>query len=412
MSAVHPSSLSHESRRRANAGRRVVRAGTIIPFSGEKPARGLKALNAPLAVIDDGVIEAQDGTIVAVEPYRSWRRRPGTAAAAVLDLGETCLAPGLVNCHTHLELSHMHGKTHLGEGFHNWVRSLTALDGKASHDYARNAMEQTMADMAASGVAAVGDISSRMPETVLESARKAGLGARIFLEIFGSDVARFELLERSASNDPAFSLAGHAFYSTSGEAVRKAKAWCDKQKRPFSLHLAEHEDELACLQSGQGKFCDLLRERVLPPGWRPPGMRPVGYAASLGVLSPSTVAVHCVWCNAAEIDILAASGSAVCLCPRSNAAINVGVSPAAEFARQGALLVLGTDSLASNADCRLWREAEFFLEKNIFPAKALLRMATVNGASALGLLDRFGTLEKGKQFCYTLFPSETNAFFR
>ena len=150
----------------------------------------------------------------------------------------------------------------------------------------------------------------------------------------------------------------------------------------------------------------------MPSSWRAPGKTPVRYAASLGLLGPGTLAVHCVHCDAADIETLAGSGAAICLCPRSNAAINVGEAPVTSFAEKGILLCLGTDSLASNADLDVWREAEFFLKKNLLPAKALLRMATVNGASVLGLGDRVGRLEKGMQFCYRAFPSEMSALFR
>ncbi|MCC8194569.1 MAG: amidohydrolase family protein [Deltaproteobacteria bacterium] len=390
----------------------AVRARTVIPLAGELPARGMEALTRPLARIDDGIVLFRDGAILAVEPYTTYTRRPDALPrAGIRDLGDVILVPGLVNCHTHLEISHMAGRTVRGKGFADWVASLVALDAKAP-DTAESDLRRAVESLAQSGTAAAGDISSRMPRSVLTAARDHAVDARIFCEIIGHAATAFDDAATVAGTDPAFTLAGHAFYTTPGETVAKARKWCAERGRPFSLHLAEHEDEVQCLRDGSGKLFDLLRERVVPASWRPPGMSPVQYAASLGVLAAGTLAVHCVRCDAHDIATLASGDAAVCLCPRSNLYINVGAAPAKTFAEKGILLCLGTDSLASNTDLDVWNEAEFFLEKNILPAKALLRMATVNGAAVLGLGGRLGRLEKGMRFCYKTFPDAMNALFR
>ena len=390
----------------------AVRAKTVLPLAGERPAQGMASLCAPLQEIDDAVIVARDGIIILLEPYRTHRRRPDALPdSAIRDLGDVLLVPGLVNCHTHLEISHMAGKTRLGDGFTDWVGSLVALDRQGAPD-AEAALDAALASLAACGTAAVGDIASRMPRTVLQAAAASGIAARIFCEVIGHAASAVTTATDIAAHGPAFSLAGHAFYTTPGEAMVVAKQWCAAHSRPFSLHLAEHEEETLCLRDASGRLYALLRERVVPASWQAPGTTPVRYAASLGLLTPGTLAVHCVQCDAEDIAALAGSGAAICLCPRSNAAINVGEAPARTFAAKGILLCLGTDSLASNADLDVWNEAEFFLEKNMFPAKALLRMATVNGAAVLGLDDRVGRLEKGRRFCYRVFPSEMIARFR
>lgn len=401
-------------------GLSAVRARTVLTLAGEKPARGRKALSSPFSLLDDGVIVARDGIVQAVEPYRTYRRRSGSLPPHALhDLGDVLVTPGLVNCHTHLEISHMADKTLLGHGFCAWLKSLVALD-KASPGTDPETTLKTSVDclraaarsLAEAGCASVGDISSRMPSVVLETLRATGLEARVFCEIIGHRPQAVCEAEATAGTDPAFSLAGHAFYTTPGEAMARAKSWCMEHSRPFSLHLAEHEDETLFLAEEQGEFNDLLRRSVVPSSWRAPGVSPVRHAASFGLLGPGTLAVHCVHCNDAEITTIAESGSAVCLCPRSNRRITVGDAPAAAFADRGALLCLGTDSLASNTDLDVWHEAEFFLEKNVLSANALLRMATVNGATILGMSNRVGRLEKGLRFCYKTYPSEMTALFR
>lgn len=394
-----------------NAPLAAVRARTIFPLAGEGVARGMDALAHPLARIDDGVVLARGGVILAVEPYATYIRRPDALPdSAIHDCGDSILTPGLVNCHTHLEISHMAGKTRLGNGFADWVASLVALD-RNTPATATTDLDAAAAFLASCGTACVGDISSRGPRAVLETLREHGLESRVFHEIIGHGKTTVADAVAAAGSDTAFSLAGHAFYTTPGEAMAEAKTWCATHARPFSLHLAEHEDEVQCLRDGGGKLYDLLRERVLPASWRAPGKTPVQYAASLGLLSPGTMAVHCVRCDADDTATLAAGGAAVCLCPRSNAAINVGEAPARAYAAAGIPLCLGTDSLASNTDLDVWNEADFFLKKNIFPAKALLRMATVNGAAALGMAGRVGRLEKGLRFWYRTFPSEMIALF-
>lgn len=392
-------------------GRTAIRARAVLSLAGERPARGWDALTAPLTPVYDGVVAAENGRILCVEPYAEYRRRPGALPPeAVEDLGDCVIAPGLVNCHTHLELSWMRGKTSRGNGFLDWVASLVTLDRAGGGAFVRPALHDAARHMRQTGTALAGDISNRMPETALQVGREENLALRSFLEIIGHDPEAPAKAAADAGSDAAFALAGHAFYSTPAESFVAARAWCEARGLPFSLHLAEHEDETECL-FGRGRFFERLRNVLIPKSWQAPRMRPVAYAAALGLLRAGTLAVHCVTCDAGEIDVLSASGAAICLCPRSNEYIGVGEAPAAAFAARGALLVLGTDSLASNDDLTLWNEAEYFFQKNILPANALLRMATVNGASVLGRSGDFGRLEKNMRFCYSIFPSEMLTLF-
>ena len=391
----------------------IVRARTIIPLCGELPARGMASLNAPFAALDDGVIVARNGVILAVEPFRDFRRRvAGVEPTALRDLGDALLAPGFVNCHTHLELSHLAGKTVGGKGFLPWVQSLVALDGKEKPDEPPAALDNAVHAMARAGTSAVVDTTGRRPEAVLAALGKAGITPRPCLEIIGHDPAVRDMRITQAEHSPAFSLAAHALYSTPGETAVAARAWCEAKKRPFSIHLAEHADEVTFLTTGKGPFAQSLHARLVPQDWRAPMRRPVRYAHDLGLLAPGTIAVHCVQCDRDEVALLAASGAALCLCPRSNSYIGVGEAPLRHFMQAGALLTLGTDSLASNNDLNIWNDSEYFLQKNLAPPNALLRMLTVNGASAAMLSGDVGSLETGKQFCYSVFPRDAADLFR
>ncbi len=121
-------------------------------------------------------------------------------------------------------------------------------------------------------------------------------------------------------------------------------------------------------------------------------MRPAEFAASLGLFGPGFLAVHGVWLNDREMRALARSGSALCLCPRSNRNLAVGRADIAGLVESGVLLCLGTDGLTSNTDVNVLNEARFLLD--VLPEDALLRMLTINGAAALGLA-RAGRLAPG-----------------
>ena len=131
-------------------------------------------------------------------------------------------------------------------------------------------------------------------------------------------------------------------------------------------------------------------------GWRPPKLRPVEYFKCLGGLRPGTIAVHCVQLRDHEIAALAESGCSVCLCPRSNDYIGVGLPRIEEMLAAGVEPCLGTDGLGSVGSLSVFDEMAFVRREypGIDPA-AVLRMATLNGALALGFEGDFGALSPG-----------------
>lgn len=404
------------------------RARTVIPCAESGPARGLAALDAPLPELDDAVLLTGNGRIEAVESYKCFRRR-AVSAYVFTDLGETRLVPGLVNAHSHLELSYLHGRTPGGGGFAHWMRGLVSLLGlPVEEDRLVEALRQALGSALQGGTAHIGDIGSRRPELVAEAAllQAGGPGAAYpvthFLEVFGhalpggmSPAAPPELNVCKLTPACAASLpqerhgncaaAGHALYSTEPEAMRAAREWCAARGRPFSLHLAESVEEEDCLLHGRGDLHDLLRLRVLPKDWRAPGIRPVPYAARIGLLGPGVLAVHAVHCDADDIVLIAGAGASVCLCPRSNAFINVGQAPAKAMAGAGIALCLGTDSLASNHSLDMFEEMRAARETYGFSSRAVLRMATLNGAHALGLA-HLGSLAPGKAARFAVLPGD------
>lgn len=396
------------------------RARTMIPLAGEQPARGEPQLFAPLRRVDDAVLLCADGQVL--EAGR-WGSVSLPAGSQVRDLGEVCLAPGLINAHCHLQLSHVAGRTRWGEGFTAWLRSLVPL---LHEDFSRDAVNAACAAMREAGTAHVGDYAGAGLLLVEQAARAAGLGISHFCEWFGMaapfvdarrpwpPACRAALeAEGPAPGQPDGDLvaplearcapAGHALYSTAPEILQDARRWCREQGRVFALHLAESPDETELLLDGRGPLKEFYDGVVLPAGWCAPGLRPLALAVKLGLPGQGTLAVHGTQLDARELAVLAASGSALCLCPRSNAHLGVGLLPLRQAMESGVLLCLGTDGLSSNTDLDVRQEALFLREHFDVPPEVLLRLLTVNGAAALQM-PALGRLERGMAAHWSLLP--------
>lgn len=390
----------------------AIRAKSILTLGGEGPARAAR-LFAPLKKIDNGVLLVREGLVEDVLPWSQARLPAGTL---VRDVGPVCLAPACVNAHTHLELSHLAEKTRWGRGFTPWLQSLIPLMGEAPQ---AEAVESACASLALSGTLYVGNITGSLPGgTVLADAAcaEAGLTVSHFCEWFGFG-APFADHERPwpprcrrALEDDPFLMArcapgGHALYSTGPDIMAASRRDCARMGRVFSFHLAESPEETRLLTMGDGPLREVYEGVVLPAGWTAPGLRPLAYAVKLGLLGTGALAVHGTQLDAQEVEVLAASGAALCLCPRSNRNLGVGVPPVRELMESGVLLCLGTDGLTSNRDLDVRKEAVWLRETMDVPPEALVRMLTVNGAAALNLLAcGAGRLEKGGPADFCVLP--------
>ncbi len=364
---------------------------------------------SPDSVVDDGLLVTHQGRILASGPYRALAQG---LPCAVRDLGERVMVPGLCNAHTHLELSHCQGLPRLGQGFLPWLQDLLAADlGRLPPA----AVHAAVAQLAACGTAHVVDICSRNPRPVLEALRQAGVGATLCGELIGYAPLPPEalplpqcFLELPPEELSRVAAAGHALYTTSPERLQRSRAWSQGQGQPFCLHLAELPEEQALLERDAGPLAPLLRKRLLPKDWQAPGLRPVAHAQALGLLGPGTLAVHCVHLDAGDRRMLRESGTTVCLCPRSNAAIGVGQADARALLEAGIPCCLGTDSLASNQDLDLWQELLALLEQVPLKLGAAVALTSAHAARLPGL-GHLGSLQRGRRAAWTLLPPEVEA---
>jgi cytosine/adenosine deaminase-related metal-dependent hydrolase len=312
-----------------------------------------------------------------------------------VQLGRVAIMPGLVNAHTHIELSWMWGRVPPRDSFVEWVSDLMALRASSTPD-GTQAMTDAVVAMEECGTAAVADISNTL--TSLEPIAHSRMQAVVFRELIGFGrpdpeaivaQARAELDRRPPFPRIRFALAPHAPYSVSPGLFRAIARDVASHGTVTTIHLGETPEELRFLQDGTGPFRDLLdRVRAWNPAWQPPKTGPVEYVAGLGAVTPRTLVVHGVQFTDAELATLASVGATLVTCPRSNVWVGVGDPPAARFYASGVRVAIGTDSLASASDLNLFSElATLHHLAPQVPAARLLTSATRDGALALGFPD-------------------------
>ena len=357
--------------------------------------------------IEDGAVLVDDrGTIAAVGPNLVVPTRPG---ALQLEFPDARLLPGLVNTHTHLELTHLAGKNAQRE-FAAWIRTLRALkDATTPEEFSRSA-EQGVRDAWAAGVTCVADTGST--GAPLEALARLGGRGIYYQEVFGPDPAQCAAsmaeLERAlarlsplASSPLSLGVSPHAPYTVSEPLYRAVADLARRERWPLAMHLAESRAETELVRDGSGAFADALRARGFAV--RAQHCSPVQYLLRLGVLQRATgwLCIHGVQVDGPDIDVLRDAGVAVAHCPRSNRVHGHGTAPLAAFRRAGLPVGLGTDSVVSVGDSSLLAEAT----AAGLDGEDALRMLTIEGARALGLEREIGSLEVGKQADLAVFPS-------
>lgn len=394
------------------------RARQCITLAGESLSRGA-ALSRPLPVLDNAVVLTQGGIVHRVESFASFRPPAGTR---IRDVGEVCLMPALVNAHTHLQLSFLGAdgpKTLWHQGFVPWLRSLIPL---LTTPLTPEPIARAVQALCDSGTVCAGDFTGHGLPLVQQALHHSGMDSVHFCEWFGFDLPpavedEFQpfppAVAAQLEHCPALAAstlapAGHALYSTHSQLLQQAQRYCCQHGVPFSLHLAESPEEDEAMLTGTGPLVDVYAERILPAGWQAPAVRPVQAAAQWGLLGPNTLAVHGVQCTPEDARLLADSGTALCLCPRSNAILAVGEAPVPLFIKSGIALCMGTDGLSSVPTLDIWEDARCLHGQQHISMAAIIRMLTVNGAYCLQK-KYLGSLEAGKRAAFTVLPADVLA---
>lgn len=349
--------------------------------------------------IENGFVQTDHGRVVSAG---RWTPQVGPAE----DLGDVAIMPGLVNAHTHLELSWMAGLVPPKPSMDEWigglmnVRRAGPLNGP---DEVAKAALAAMAVMRDTGTVLVGDISNTLITPGLIAA--SGLRGVVFHELIGfagTDPARIvrDAAARIAEHRALpleLSVVAHAPYSVSPDLISAiARA---PRTAPLAIHLGESVEELEFIATGQGPIRKMLEHLgVWTDTWPIPGCDPVEYIDRLGYLQPGTLVVHGVHLTPPALDTLKQRGAVLVSCPRSNRWVGSGSPPLSRFYASGVPVTFGTDSLASVSTLNMFDElAEARRIAPGVPAAALLDSATRQGARALGLGAEYGSIEPGRR---------------
>ncbi len=318
-------------------------------------------------------------------------------------LDGAALMPGLVNTHTHLELTGFAGQVE-DDDFRAWINHLIRVKAARSDEAFFVAAQDGIRAGWRSGVTTVCDTGST--GQVIAALHTLGASGAAHHEVFGAHPDEcvpamkayscdLDRLARHATGRVQLGLSPHAPYTVSGALYRAASDLARSHGAPMAVHVAVGADESALLRDFTGTFADAWRERAIP---RPShdAVSPIAWLERHGVLGPRTLCIHVIHATDADAELIARNRCAVAHCPRSNRRHHAADARVRRFLDRGIRLGLGTDSEVSVAPPDLFAEARAARLLAGWDAAATVRALTVGGAEALGLDSTIGTLEKGK----------------
>jgi 5-methylthioadenosine/S-adenosylhomocysteine deaminase len=361
----------------------VVTGGTVVTLDDSD------------TVIESGAVAVVEGRIAAVGTEQEIRQR--FPEAREISAGGGIIMPGLVNTHTHIPMTLFRGLADDLE-LMDWLENhiFPAEAAFVDEEFVRWGTKLACLEMLRGGTTTFVDMYF-FEDEIAEEVDRCGMRALLSQTLFDFPAPDNQTWEETISAIRVFVdrwrdhpritpvVAPHAPYTVSGEHLVEAFALATELDVPMNIHLAEDEDEVIT-----------IKEKT--------GMTSVQYVDSLGILDDRVIAAHMVWPTVSEIEILAANAVGIAHCPQSNMKVSAGIAPVPEMIAAGVAVGLGTDGTASNNDLNLWEEIDTAaklhkvdtLDPTVIPARTALRMATIDGARAIGLEDQIGSLEVGK----------------
>ncbi len=355
-------------------------------------------------VIEKGQVVVSGSRIVEVGGYPS-----GAGQGKVVDFGDAVVIPGLVNAHTHLELSDLRGKLPPPKSFTQWLGHIVAFRRKEAGRPLDHAVEKGVTLSLESGTTTVADVSSTGDS--LRVLPNLPIRKRVFKEVIcfepGKVAGVMEEAIRELSglknavgaycNTPLLyaGLSPHAPYTACPKLYLGCALFARGSDLLLCTHVCETLEEVEFLREGTGSFALMLRALNMLGDWKPPGMYPLEYLKATGALTAtvSWLLVHCNYLNEKDIKVIEETRSNVVYCPRSHRYFGHTGHPFQELLRRGINVALGTDSLASNQSLSILEEMKFLHDNypGLDPVE-IFSMATDRGARALGLGERVGRL--------------------
>lgn len=341
--------------------------------------------------VENGILVVRDDKIEAVEP-KGMRK-------ADIDLGNVALIPGLVNAHTHLDLSGARGLIPPTdpEHFTDWLKGVIAYRRTRTPEQVQQDIREGLAECMKAGTTLIGDITSGGASWHV--IHNATIRSVLFWEMIGLTQERFinsyrEYFSNIRADRPVLTLGNrNCRWSRSPHAPYSADHYysiCILRALRSAIHLAESPGEMELLSSKTGPFVVFLQELGL---WDPSLIT----SKVEDFCTQTTSENLLVHCNYLSPDTKLSHQKTIVYCPRTHAAFGHPPHPFREFMKRGVRVCLGTDSLASNPDLDILAEARFVKQRYPdFDGETLLKMVTLFGAEALGWADECGSLEAGK----------------
>ena len=330
------------------------------------------------------------------------------------DFGEALILPGLVNTHTHLELTALRGYLEKEENdFFAWLKKLTlARLEKLTPDDLRVSATWGACEAVRAGITCVGDASDSAMTSML-ALNDVGLRGVVFQESFGPDPRlvreNFEKLKakvaelRGVETDLVrVGVSPHAPYTVCGPQLELIAQFARDERLHLMMHAAESQAEELFVREGCGIFADGLAKRSIE--WKAPQLSTIQYLKQIGVLDRQPLLAHCIRVDDADIETLRETRSKVAHCPKSNAKLGHGRAPFAKFLKAGVAVGFGSDSVASNNTCDILEEGRFAVllsrageADTLITASEALTTATLGGARCMDLDGEIGELREGAQ---------------
>ncbi len=349
--------------------------------------------------IPNGAVLVVDGRISAVGPLPEVSRQ--NPEASVRFFPRSTIIPGAVNAHAHLGFRREDAPP--GGTFSGWLKRLIerlpekeSWTAEAARDSAREAVEAGTTFMAESSP--YGECLPPLAESGMAGAVYAeffpgdyeGAGPQ---EIVESIIRQVRGLNEGLPHRVRARLSVHAPYTVDPESSRLAARRTREMGWTLAFHLSESPEEVEFVREGTGGLTDIFGSN----DWGGVGVSPVRYAQAIELLAPETIAAHlATGVGEEEIEILSRTGVAAAHCPRSNENLGCGVSPVPRMMQSGVRVGMGTDGLWSSPSMNLFEETLVAVGLHGLDGATALRLATLEGARALGVEGQTGSLEAGK----------------
>jgi aminodeoxyfutalosine deaminase len=357
--------------------------------------------------IENGAVLVLRDRIVAVGPWKNFPKKfISSGAGQVIDLGEVVLLPGLVNAHCHLDYTGMAGLWPPPKKFTDWIPRMLAAKAEWSYsDYARSWLNGAKM-LLQSGTTTVADIEAA-PELLPDVWEATPLRVFSLMEMTGVRSKRepaeilaeaFEKINSLAHPLCSAGLSPHAPYSTSPELLRLCAEAAREKKLRLAVHVAESAQEFDMFTHARGEMFDWLNRNGRDNADCGLGT-PLQHLSRSG-LTENYLAIHANYLEDADLALLAEKNISVVHCPRSHDYFQHQKFPLDRLLRVNINVCLGTDSLATvtkpekqDIELNLFHEMQAFARQNPeVPPPIVLKMATTNGARALGLAGKIGEL--------------------